>query len=491
MNAIVKDNTAAHAWDGKLYSDGWREPGGGTAPVLEPATGQVLARAGVGSTEDVARAVASAAAAQPAWAAMPFNRRAAIMREAARLLRERAAEFNYWNIRECGSIPAKAEFELDASCEQLDMAAALPMQPDGLLFPSAMPGRRNQWRQVPIGVVGVIAPWNFPLLLALRSVAPALALGNAVVLKPDQQSAVCGGLLLAQLFEDAGLPPGVLHVLPGGAETGDALVRHPDSGMISFTGSTAVGRAIGQICGQMLKKVALELGGNNAIIVLDDADIDAASSSGAWGAFLHQGQICMQAGRHLVHRSVAERYAEKLAERAARLVVGDPHAGPVHLGPLINGRQCERIHRIVQDSVRAGATLLSGGTHEGLFYRPTVLAGVTSAMPAFSEEIFGPVAPITVFGDDDEAVALANSSAYGLAAAIHSRSVARAGALAQRLRSGMVHINDQTVNNEFQVPFGGMGASGNGGRFGGPANAHEFTQSQWISVLDQPIAYPF
>lgn len=492
MNAITQRGQGAPAiWEGKLYSEGWIAPGAGTAPIVEPATGTVLGQVAVGSRDDVARAVASATAAQQAWSRLPFTQRAKVMRTAAALLLERAAEFNYWNTRECGSTAAKAAFELDASCEQLLMAAALPMQPDGMLFPSSMPGRRNMWRQLPIGVVGVIAPWNFPLLLALRSVAPALALGNAVVLKPDLQSAVAGGLLIAQLFEDAGLPSGVLHVLPGGPETGDALVRHPDCGMISFTGSTAVGRAIGATCGQLLKKVALELGGNNAIIVLDDADVDAAASSGAWGAFLHQGQICMQTGRHLVHRSVAQAYAEKLAERAARLAVGDPYTGQVHLGPLINRRQCDRVHAIVEASVAAGARLLTGGTHEGLFYRPTVLTDVLPDMAAFHEELFGPVAPVTVFDDDDEAVALANSSSYGLAAAIHSRSVARASALAERLHSGMVHINDQTVNNEFQVPFGGMGASGNGGRFGGPANVHEFTHSQWVSVLDQPISYPF
>ena len=192
-----------------------------------------------------------------------------------------------------------------------------------------------------------------------------------------------------------------------------------------------------------------------------------------------------------MHRSVAQAYAEKLAERAERLTVGNPNTSTVHLGPLINARQCERVHRIVHDSVDAGARLLAGGTHQGLFYRPTVLSDVRPEMPVFHEELFGPVAPITVFDDDDEAIALANGSAYGLAAAIHSKSVSRAMALAQRLHSGMVHINDQTVNNEFQVPFGGMGASGNGGRFGGPANVHEFTQSQWISVMDQPITYPF
>ena len=484
-------SNAINEWDSRIYSGGWKESDGGRAAVVEPATQQVLAHVGIGSAQDVDVAAQIATEAQRAWAATPFDRRARIMRDAARLVEERAAEFNLWNIRECGSTCAKAEWELSVTCEQILMAAALPMQPDGMSFPSAMPGRRNLWRQVPIGVIGVIAPWNFPLVLAMRSVAPALALGNAVILKPDQQSAVCGGMLIAQAFEDAGLPPGVLHVIPGGPATGDALVKHPDVGMISFTGSTAVGRMIGQTCGYMLKKVALELGGNNAIIVLDDADLDAASSSGAWGAFLHQGQICMQTGRHLVHRSVASQYAEKLAARADKLQVGDPHAGQVHLGPLINRKQCDRLHAIVQDSLRAGARALTGATHDKLFYRPTVLVDVTPDMPAFNEELFGPVAPVTTFDDDDEAVELVNRSAYGLSAAIHTRSISRGIALSQRLKTGMVHINDQTVNNEFHVPFGGMGSSGNGGRFGGPANVHEFTQSQWLSVMDQAIMYPF
>jgi benzaldehyde dehydrogenase (NAD) len=478
-------------WAGKVFSDGWVVPSGGTTPVVEPATGETLARIGAGSADDIGRAVQSAVAAQAAWFALPFDQRAQILREAARLLKERATEINDWNVRECGSTLAKAEWELHATCEQILMAAAMPMQPDGSLYPSAVPGRMNLSRQIPIGVVGVIAPWNFPVLLAMRSVAPALAVGNTVVLKPDPQSGVAGGLLLASVFEDAGLPSGVLHVIPGGPQTGDALVRHPDVGMISFTGSTAVGRSIGAVCGQMLKKVALELGGNNALIVLDDADIEAASSSGAWGSFLHQGQICMQTGRHLVHRSIYDEYVDKLATRASQLTAGNPRTGQVHLGPLINEKQRDRVDSIVRETVSAGAKLRAGGQFTGLFYSPTVLADVKPDMPAFREELFGPVAPVTVFDTEDEAVALVNGSPYGLAAAIHSRSIARAMALASRIKAGMIHINDQTVNNEFQVPFGGMGASGNGGRFGGPANFHEFTQTQWISVTDKPVIYPF
>lgn len=483
--------TASPRWQQRIFLGDWVAGHGDTVPVTEPATGDTLAQLSTANSDDVDAAARFAADAQPAWAALPFDRRAAILRKVAQLLQERATEINQWNIRECGSIPPKAEWELQATIEQAHMAAAMPMQPMGEIFPSSMPGRRNYWQRVPIGVVGVIAPWNFPILLGLRSVLPALAMGNSVILKPDVQSAICGGLLLAEVFEDAGLPAGVFHVLPGGPATGDALVRHPAVNMISFTGSTAVGRQIGETCGRMLKKVALELGGNNAMVILDDADLESAASCAAWGAFLHQGQICMQAGRHIVQRKVAGRYAELLAARAAKLVVGNPAAGPVHLGPLINDRQAARVADVVERSVGQGARVLAGGRRDGRFYPATVLADVTPDMPAWTDEIFGPVAPITVFDSDDEAVALVNGSDYGLAAAIHSASVPRALALAARLKAGMVHINDQTVNNEFQVPFGGMGASGNGSRFGGPASFEEFSQMQWISVMDQGIQYPF
>jgi benzaldehyde dehydrogenase (NAD) len=478
-------------WSGKIFSGHWIEGRGGEVAIVEPATGDNIGLIGVATAADVDDATARASSAQHAWNSTPFNQRGAVLHEAAALLKARADRFIRWNIRECGSIEPKAKWELDATYDQILMAAALPMQPNGMLVPSMLPGRTNTWRRIPVGVVGVIAPWNFPLLLAIRSIAPALALGNAVILKPDLKSAITGGALLADLFADAGLPPGVFQVLPGAAETGDALVRHPAVKMISFTGSTAVGRQVGQICGGLLKKCSLELGGNNPIVVMSDADIDGAVSCAAWGAFLHQGQICMQAGRHIVDRRVADEYATKLAERAGRLVVGNPSVDQVHIGPLINARQAERVHRIVTESVAAGASLVTGGARRGNCFEPTVLVNVTPEMPAFREEIFGPVAPITVFDSVDQAVELVHASDYGLAAAVHSRSVSAAMALADRLRSGMIHINDQTVNNEFHVPFGGMGASGNGGRFGGPANVDEFTQTQWISAIDAPINYPF
>jgi benzaldehyde dehydrogenase (NAD) len=262
--------------------------------------------------------------------------------------------------------------------------------------------------------------------------------------------------------------------------------------MISFTGSTAVGRRIGARAGERLKKVALELGGNSPFIVLEDADLDRASSAGAWGSFHHQGQICMAASRHLVHASIADEYVDRLRRRAKEVRVGDPSRDPdVALGPLINQRQLERVDRLVRSSLKAGAVLEAGGEHEGLFYPPTVLSAVTPEMDVFSEEIFGPVAPVTVFATDEDAIELANMTEYGLSAAVQSASAERARAVADRLLSGSVHINDQTVNDVANAPFGGRGASGNASRFGGEANWESFSQWQWVTARGEAPLFPF
>ncbi len=269
------------------------------------------------------------------------------------------------------------------------------------------------------------------------------------------------------------------------------MVASPEIDMISFTGSTQVGRLIGEKCGGMLKKVALELGGNNVHIVLPDADLDGAASCAAWGTFLHQGQVCMAAGRHLVHRDIAQEYAEKLALRARNLVVGDPKTDQVHLGPLINDKQVAHVHALVESAQKAGAKILAGGAYQDRYYQATVLMDVTPKMDVFKLETFGPVAPITVVDSVEEAIELANSSEYGLAASIHTKSLATGLEIARNLKTGMVHINDQPINCEPHVPFGGMGASGSSGRFGGLASIDEFTQSQWISMVEKPSIYPF
>ncbi|MGO9295550.1 MAG: benzaldehyde dehydrogenase [Streptosporangiaceae bacterium] len=478
------------AWRGTIFSSGWRPGGGGDAAVIEPATGTELGRAGLASAADVSAAAQAAAAAQPAWAAMPYTQRAAILRKAGEIWLAHAAEIEDWSIREGGKIPPAAQFETHVATEEIFEAATLPGRPYGDLLPSEAP-HLSFAERVPVGVVGVIAPFNFPQILAIRSVAPALALGNSVVLKPDPRTAVCGGVVLAAVFAAAGLPEGLLHVLPGGPDIGEALISEPQVPVISFTGSTAAGRRVGARAGELLKRVHLELGGNSALIVLDDADLDKAASAGAWGSFLHQGQICMTAGRHLVHEAVYDDYVARLAEKASHLPVGDPATGQVALGPVIDERQRDKIHELVSGSVEAGARLAAGGTYEGLFYRPTVLADVAPAMPAYASEVFGPVAPVVRFSTADEAAKLAGDSEYGLSLGILTRDVMRGLELARRIPTGIVHINDQTVDDSPNTPFGGIRASGTGARFGGQANLDAFTDTRWVTIRGDIAPYPF
>lgn len=477
-------------WQGRVFGGRWMSAQGGTLDVQEPATGRTLHRVGLANAADMTAACTGAAAAQPAWAAMAPRDRAAILRRAGDLFMQHHDELALLIARETGGILPKAQHEVREAATLCHLAAGSVLQPQGLTLPTT-PGRLNIARRVPHGVVGVISPFNFPLILSLRAVAPALAAGNAVVLKPDPQTAASGGIVIARVFEEAGLPAGVLQMLPGAAEAGEALVTAPEVKMIQFTGSTAVGRRIGELCGKHLKKVSLELGGKSALIVLEDADLDLAASNVAWGAWLHQGQICMASGRVLVHEKVAAGLIARLAGKAKHMPVGDPASGQVALGPMINARQVARALSIVQDSVAAGATLEAGGTAEGLFFQPTVLSGLKPGMRAFEEEVFGPVVNITTFQTDDEAVALANQTEYGLSAAVISPDVARAMALGDRLKTGMLHINDQTVNDECTNPFGGVGCSGNGGRVGGPADLDEYTQWQWVTVKAQAPQYPF
>ena len=477
-------------WQGQVYSDGWTTAHGGDAAVVEPATGAELGRIGLADADDLARATASAARAHRPWAETSFEERAGVLRRAGSLVERYAADIERWIVREAGSIPPKAGVETHVAAQECYEAAALVSRPVGEILPTALP-RLSLARRVPVGVVGVIAPFNFPLILGIRSVAPALALGNAVVLKPDPRTAVCGGVSIARIFEEAGLPPGVLHVLPGGPDVGAALVSDPVVRVVSFTGSTAAGRAVAELAGRHLKRVHLELGGNSALVVLDDVDLDRAVSAGAWSSYLHQGQICMTAGRHLVHERIADAYVDALAAHAEALPVGDPATQQVALGPLIDASQRDKVHALVTSTVDSGGRLAAGGRYDGLFYRPTVLDGVSTESPAYRQEVFGPVAPVLRFSDPDEAVRLAADSPYGLSLGILTGDVSRGLALADRVPTGIVHINDQTVGDEAVAPFGGVLDSGTGARFGGQANLDAFTDTRWITVRGDIPAYPF
>lgn len=483
-------NIISREMGGKIYTGAFVDASGARVPVTDKASGDVLIEGVAGTGADIATAARVAKAAQPAWATLPPTARGDVLRKFAALCEEHADEIGRWIIRETGSIAPKAPFEVMTSAREAIEVAGLTGQPVGHILSSAVE-RTSYARRVPIGVVGVITPWNSPFILAARVVLPALAMGNGVVLKPDIQTPVCGGYALARLFELAGLPKGVLCVVPGGVEAGEALTLDPNVDMISFTGSTTAGRKVAENAGKTLKKLALELGGNNAAIVFEDADLERATSAAAFGSFFHQGQICFTIGRHLVHESIAEAYSTKLAERAANLHVGDPNTQMVHLGPIINERQASRVEQLVTDSVRAGAKVLAGARREGLYFQPTVLKGVTTDMPVYSEETFGPVAPIVTFKTEEEAIRLANDTDYGLVGSIFTADQSRAMRVAGQLKTGIVHINDQTVNHDVFGPIGGMGASGNGARSGGPTAMDEYSQWRWITVNDTVPSYPF
>ncbi|TAA09757.1 aldehyde dehydrogenase family protein [Pseudoxanthomonas winnipegensis] len=479
----------AATWQGKLFDGQWIAAPA-TLEVIEPGTGKPLHTVGKAGPSEVTAAVTRARAAQRGWAATAPRERAAVFHRAAAILQEHAAAAAALIARETGGILAKGEHEVREAIVLLQRAAAMPLHATGQVLPS-VPGRLSLARQLPLGVIGVISPFNFPLVLSLRSVAPALAVGNAVVLKPDPRTPYAGGFVIAEVLAAAGLPEGLLHVLPGGADAGQALVEAPGVPMIAFTGSTAAGRRIGELAGRHLKKVSLELGGKNALIVLDDADLDKAVSAIAFGAYFHQGQICMATGRVLVQRGIAAELTRRLAEKARHLPVGDPATGQVALGPIIDQRQLQNVKDIVDASVAAGAVVEAGGTHEGLFYAPTVLSNVRPGMRAFEEEVFGPVANIIPFDHDEEAIELANATEYGLSAGVISASVGRAMAIGERLHTGLLHINDQTVADEVVNPFGGTGASGNGTSVGGPADWEQYTHWQWVTVKDAVPQYPF
>jgi benzaldehyde dehydrogenase (NAD) len=491
MATLAPDTTeTSTGWLGR-FVERW-EPGTGS-PIqdVEPATGRHIVTVSGSTADDVARAAAAAKAAQPAWAETSYQDRARILRKAADIYEANRDEFGTWTMRETGASHSKMHHESNFALGEILSASTLPWQPYGSLVPTVVKGRLSMIRRIPVGVVSAITPWNSPSVLGMRVVAPALALGNAVVLKPDPQTPVIGGAMFEAVFREAGLPDGLLQIVVGGADVGEALVTDPNVNVVSFTGSTAAGRRVGELAGARLKKVALELGGNNAFIVLDDADLAAATAAGAFSSFQFQGQVCFAAGRHIVHESVADDYIDALRSKAEGLRMGDPYREDVQLGPIVNEKQVRRVADIVDRSVAGGARLVIGGGHEGLFYEPTVLADVTEDLPAFTDEIFGPVAPVTTFRTDEEAIALANSSAYGLVGAVYSTSLSRGLSVANRIKAGMVHVNDGTLNDEATIPFGGTGMSGNGARYGGEANLDNFTEWQWVTVRDEPPTFPF
>jgi acyl-CoA reductase-like NAD-dependent aldehyde dehydrogenase len=485
------------ARDHALFIAGeWRPAStGATFEDLNPTTRQPMARVPNGTAADVDDAIAAARAAQPAWAQMLPAERAGIFYNAIDVFIRRQQEFCDALIQETGSSFGKAMFECSLVPLALREAAALTSQAIGEILPSNVPGKINAIQRKPAGVVGVISPWNFPLYLSLRGFIYALALGNTAVIKPSEDSPLTGGLMIAGWFAEAGFPAGTVNVVTcdrqSAPEVGGKLVNDPRVARVSFTGSTAVGREVAKACANQLKRVILEMGGKNPILVLDDADVDYAVNVAFFGAFLHQGQICMSADKIIVARPLFDAFLDKLVAKVANFQPLEPDNQFCVIGPIINDRQLDRIDRLVSQAVAQGATVHTGGRKQGPFYQPTVVTGVTPDMAIYSEEIFGPVALVIPAENEEQAIHIANDTQYGLSAAIVTGSGLRGQAIAPRIQAGMVHINDSPVHDEPHCPFGGTKASGWVGKWGGAGAVEAFTEQQWISTQVEARQYPF
>ena len=476
-----------------LIGGEWRDAASGREYTQAfPFTGEQVGSAAAAAREDARAAVDAAQVAFREWSTSAPAMRRQLLSKAADILSERAEEIAGIVTEETGGVFGWGMFNVQLAAGMLREAAAQAYWLTGEVIPSDVPGKLAMGVRQPAGVVVAIAPWNAPVILSTRAVATPLAYGNTVVLKASELCPRTHAAVVRAL-NDAGLPAGVINLITNAPEDAadvvDEMICHPATRRINFTGSTKVGRITAEKAGRHLKRVLLELGGKAPMVVLADADLDRAAAAASFGAFFHQGQICMSTERIVADRTIAGPLAEKLAQRASALPVGDPREAGTAIGPLISADAVQRVSALVDDALGKGARALSGGKADGSCFPPTVLAGVTSDMRIYAEESFGPLLAVIEVDGPDEAVAVANDTEYGLSAAVFSENVPAALELAQRIESGICHINDTTVHDEPQMPFGGVKASG-WGRFGGRAALEEFTELRWITVQGQPREYP-
>ncbi|QGH35580.1 aldehyde dehydrogenase family protein [Gracilibacillus salitolerans] len=475
------------------YIDGsWRE--GKSSLKMEnknPYNGEVLAGYQAANIEDVEIAYQSAKRVQKDWEAVNPAVKREIFEKAVLVIEEKHESIAQIITKEIGGTRLKAEFEIGLVKNMLKEAATFPLRMEGKILPSVTDGKENRVYRVPIGVVGVISPFNFPFFLSMKSVAPALAAGNGVVLKPHEHTVITGGTMIAKIFEEAGLPKGLLNVVTTEiSEIGDAFVEHPIPKSISFTGSTQVGRHIGSVAGKHLKEVHLELGGNSGLIVLDDADIDLAVSAAVFSRFTHQGQICMSANRIIIHEAVYDNFVEKYLAKVSELTCGDPNDDKTIIGPLINEKQVEATSKLIEEGIKEGATPLIKGEIRGNIVEPVVFGNVTKEMQIAKEEIFAPVVSLIKAASDQEIIEIVNDTTYGLSGAVHTENIERGAQLAKQMETGMIHINDGTINDEPNVAFGGMKNSGVG-RLNGEWSLDAFTTTKWISIQHHRKQFPY
>lgn len=468
----------------------WRE--GGSHAVLEnhnPYNQELIQRYQGASAQDLNDAVAAAKTAQKAWQRATQREKSQQMQALAQVLERRQADLYDILRAECGSVDLKCGAEFYGTLDHIRMAAHFPYQMDGKIIRSEMAQARNNYIiKKPKGVIGVIAPWNFPFLLAMRSVVPAVATGNAVVLRPSTTTPA-SAFFIAELFDEAGFPPGVVNVISGlSTEIGDALVTHPDIALISFTGSTEVGRHIGELCGKHLKDVSLELGGNSSLCVLPDADLKQAAKAAIWGSYCHAGQICMAVNRVIVHQDVYAEFVDLAVQAALAVKVGDPTDKAVFLGPMTTAQQVQQVEATIAQTIAAGATVALEGKTEGQLMHPWVLSDVSNDMLAAKCELFGPVCSILPASSEQEMLDMANATDYGLSSAVFSGDLYRGMQFAQNIETGMVFVNDQSINEEAHIIFGGEKDSGIG-RFNGQWVVDKFTTEQRIGVQEEDRVY--
>ncbi|MBW4048360.1 MAG: aldehyde dehydrogenase [Proteobacteria bacterium] len=467
--------------------------GGATFERRNPLDGSVATIAPAATAADAVAAVDAAARAFPAWSATGPSERRALLMKAAHALEAKADAFALAVAAETGGSALWAGFNVHLAAGMLLEASALTTQISGEVIPSDVPGSLAMAVRQPAGVVLGMAPWNAPIILGVRAVAVPLACGNTVVMKGSELCPATHGLIVEAL-QDAGLPPGVVNFVTNAPSDAplvvEAMIAHPAVRRVNFTGSTRVGKIIASMCAKYLKPVVLELGGKAPLVILDDADIDAAVNAAAFGAFANSGQICMSTERIIVDSKIADEFVTRLATKAKGLPLGDPRKGPVVLGSVVDMTTVERCNGLIDDALAKGANLVCGGKADSTLMPATLLDHVTPEMRIFSQESFGPVKPIVRVNGLEEAIACANDSEYGLSAAVFGRDVGRAMNVAGRIQSGICHVNGPTVHDEAQMPFGGVKASGYG-RFGGKAGIHEFTELRWITVQTTPRHYPF
>jgi vanillin dehydrogenase len=475
-----------------MYINGaWREGSDGdVADDVNPATGETFARIAQASARDVDDAIAAAYEARHAWQKMLANEREALLHKAAELIAAQAERIRDLIIEETGSVFMKAPWEVSYAVECLRVAAACVRQPHGDTFPASAQGQMGMTIRQPLGVIAGIAPFNSPFLLSMKKVAFALAAGNTFVLKPSDLAPL-SGLKIAEVFAQAGLPPGVLNVIPGpAAMIGDKLISDPRVRMITFTGSSKVGRHLAAEAGKHMKRITLEMGGKNPLVVLKDADLDYAVDAAAFGIFFHQGQVCMASSRVIVEAPLYDAFLEKFVSKARTIKVGDPRDPATVIGPLIRRSQCDFIAGQINEAVSKGAKVCCGGTHRGSFFAATVLGDVTAAMAVYGEESFGPVTSVLRADDYEHALFLANDTSAGLSSAVVTNDLQKAFDFALRSESGMVHINDTTISDEPHIDFGGVKESGFG-REGGMASITEMTEVKWVTFQMGKRVFPF